>query len=189
MSEVEPRAALEQLADLLGERNLIDAQISQLIGRPSHPGHIGEFIAAHVFDIALHPSATTKASDGVFRAGPLAGRTVNVKWYSRASTLLDLATSEMISDHADFYLVLAGPKGGPSSRGEVLRWSIEAVYLFDAHELVSEQLQRGVALGIASSVPVRLWQAAMIYPGPVSDRMTLDKRQRALLACFGRPMA
>lgn len=42
-------------------------------GDPS--GHLGEWLAAAVFDVQLEQSATAPGIDGVFRAGPLAGST------------------------------------------------------------------------------------------------------------------
>ena len=41
-------------------------------------GHLGEWIAAQVFDIELERSAYI---GGQFRTGPLQGQTVNMKWY------------------------------------------------------------------------------------------------------------
>ncbi len=73
--------AIRRLAALIGTKNAADAAIAEMIGRPCQIGHVGEWIAAQVFDIELHPSAAVEASDGVFRAGSLAGRSVNVKWY------------------------------------------------------------------------------------------------------------
>lgn len=67
-----PVTPLERLAALLRQRNSIDADISSLIARPALPGHIGEFIAAAVFDIQLEGSATRAGYDGVFRSGSLA---------------------------------------------------------------------------------------------------------------------
>ena len=78
-----PSADLTRLAALLAAKNQADSGITALIGRPSQIGHLGEWIAARVFDIELHASAATAASDGVFRSGAPAGRTVNVKWYGR----------------------------------------------------------------------------------------------------------
>ncbi|MDP2958095.1 MAG: hypothetical protein Q8N53_16835, partial [Longimicrobiales bacterium] len=83
-------SSLQTLASLLHERNALDARIAQLIGRPASPGHIGEFIAAAVFDIDLFESATHKAADGVFRRGALQGRTVNIKIYGKQEGILDI---------------------------------------------------------------------------------------------------
>src|SRR3954468_6051695 len=99
------RPDLEHVAALIRERNGIDAEIGGITGRPVVAGHLGEWIAAQVFDIELERSAVAKGIDGHFRAGPLAGRSVNVKWYGKREGLLDL-TEDF---DADFYLVLTGP--------------------------------------------------------------------------------
>jgi hypothetical protein len=143
---------LIELARLLKERNAIDAQISALIGRPAYAGHTGEFVAAEIFGIRLHDSATTKASDGVFLTGPLTGKSVNIKCYARMQPILDMAASADPLEHADYYLVLTGPRGAvASSRGTVLAWSIAAVYLFDAHHLIAEQTRRQAKLVVAAA--------------------------------------
>ena len=49
---------LNHLAKLLSNRNSIDKEIGDIIGRPALTGHIGEYIAANVFDIALSESAS-----------------------------------------------------------------------------------------------------------------------------------
>jgi len=72
--------ALKELARLIHTKNEIDARIAALIGRSALIGHVGEYIAAQVFDIRLEHSASNKALDGFFASGPLAGRSVNVKW-------------------------------------------------------------------------------------------------------------
>ena len=75
---------VRMIASLLHERNAIDERIAGVIGRPMTAGHLGEWIAAQIFDIELEASAVTAAVDGQFRSGPLLGRTVNVKWYLKA---------------------------------------------------------------------------------------------------------
>ncbi len=80
---------LYQLADLIKQRNTISEAIATVIGRPAEIGHIGEYIAAHIFDIALHTSASQKSSDGIFQAGALTGRSVNIKWYGKREGMLE----------------------------------------------------------------------------------------------------
>jgi hypothetical protein len=82
---------IARLSDLFHARNAIDEQIADVIGRPALAGHVGEWIASQVFDIELEQSASAKAIDGRFRAGPLAGRTVNIKFYGKREGLLDTA--------------------------------------------------------------------------------------------------
>jgi hypothetical protein len=112
---------IHKIASLLRERNLIDEKIAAVIERPMTAGHLGEWIAARVFDIALETSAVTAAIDGRFKAGSLRGRTVNVKWYLKREGLLDITESATL----DYYLVLAGPVStAMSSRGGRRPWCI-----------------------------------------------------------------
>lgn len=54
---------LDQLAALIKARNQIAAQITTISARPASLGHLGEFIAAEVFDIDLEPSASNRGHD------------------------------------------------------------------------------------------------------------------------------
>ena len=178
---------LTHLADLLARRNLIDMEIARVIGRPAHPGHIGEFLAARVFDIDLHQSASSRASDGVFRNGELAGRSVNIKLYSKQSSLLDMVSSDDPAFHPDFYLVMSGPAAPPaSSRGTYSPLVIASIHLFDTPSLLKDlkTSPRVVKIGIATSVRKHLWQAAMIYPEQVNPALILSEEQHAALALF-----
>jgi hypothetical protein len=58
------------------------------------------------------------------------------------------------------------------------------VYLFDARQLRDEQIARGVKRGLASSVTKKQWDAAQIYPTPVSHRLTVSPQQSELLEQF-----
>jgi hypothetical protein len=173
---------LVQLADLIRARNRVARDIAALICRPALIGHVGEYIAAQVFKIDLEKSASRKAMDGRFTAPPLAGRSVNIKWYAAQEGLLDLTPGAL----PDFYLVLTGPKRKASSScGTVRSWLIEAVYLFASDELIQELESRGVKQGIATSVRGHLWEAAEIYPEPRNRRLILSDEQREMLALFG----
>ncbi|GAB7037188.1 MULTISPECIES: hypothetical protein [Catenuloplanes] len=173
---------LERAAALLRERNAIDALLADLTGRPMTSGHLGEWIAARIFDIALERSATTAAYDGRFTGGPLAGRTVNVKWYLKRENLLDVTTS----DQLDHYLVLTGPASPPAhSRGTTRPWLIHAVHLFDAAQLLAELRTRGTKVGTATSVRAAQWAAAEIYPRRRNHRLPVSADQAAQLALFG----
>ena len=81
---------MEHLASLIKQRNALDREIAQVLGRPALPGHFGEFVAARIFNIALHESAAHKASDGYFGDGLLAGKTVNIKYYPKREGDLDM---------------------------------------------------------------------------------------------------
>lgn len=109
------RDHLQRLASLVKQRNAVDREIAQILGRPALPGHFGEFVASVIFGIALTDSASQKGIDGHFTDGPLAGRSVNVKFYTKNDGLLDVNADSP----PDFYLVLAGPRTpAESSRGK-----------------------------------------------------------------------
>jgi hypothetical protein len=173
---------LKRLADLLRRHNAIGDAIAGVIGRPAERGHVGEYIAAHIFDITLELSARKRARDGRFMAGALAGHTVNVKWYGKQEGVLDL--------HArgapDYYLALTGPAGSAaSSRGTTRPWVIQSVYLFDGRRLLEDLRTRRVKIRTGSSVRQALWAATKVYPEPRNATFILSQEQRALLALFG----
>lgn len=172
---------LKQLAELIRQKNATDIKIASVIGRPALMGHVGEYIAKCVFDLDLNESASNKTTDGHFRSGPLAGKSVNVKWIGKREGLLDVGTIE----HPDYYLVLAGPRWQPSSsRGSTRPWTIAAVYLFDAERLAEQLTLRGVRVGIATSIRVEQWAEAEIYP-QASATLPLSSEQRSALELFG----
>lgn len=175
---------LTELAELICAKNAIDTLIARRIGRPAHIGHVGEFLASVIFGIQLEDSATAKAIDGHFIDGPLAGRTVNVKWFTKHDGLLDINEDASL----DYYLVFRGPKSSPaSSRGTIAPWVIEYVFLLDAQHLLENlrarnvKVQRHGATGIASF----LWEQAEIYPVQRNATLILSDIQRAQLALFG----
>lgn len=177
-----PIEALRQLAKLIFSRNEIDKEISAIIGRPAEKGHIGEFIAAQIFDIELATSASNRGHDGVFRTGPLSGCTVNVKLYSSNQGILDINPDIW----PDYYLVLAGPrKSALSSKGCTLPLVVAEVYLFQTRELIRELSLTGSKLGVATSVRRELWDKAQIYPHQANKAITLTSRERELIQLFG----
>jgi hypothetical protein len=166
---------LERLAEFVRIKNDADAAIAELIGRPSSPCNIGEFVAARVFAIQLMTSGSHPGYDGVFTAGPLAGKTVNIKTYSRHESVLD------ISPHpCDYYLVLTGPAG----QARVLPWVIDSVFLFQREELLAVLTARGVRIGTATSVRKAEWEAARVFPPPQAPRLQLSEYQVSQLALF-----
>jgi hypothetical protein len=172
---------LERLAQLIRTRNAVDEEIAAVIGRPALAGHIGEYVAARVFDIDLEASAARKAIDGRFRSGPLAGASVNIKCYAKLEGLLDLAPSSP----PDYYLVLVGPRSAAaSSRGGMRPWLIHSVFLFDANRLLHQLGLRGVKVGIATSVARQLWDEAAVYPAQQNMDLVLSETQRRTLGLF-----
>ncbi|WP_203930306.1 hypothetical protein [Virgisporangium ochraceum] len=172
---------LRTVAGLLHERNVIDKKIAGIIERPMTAGHLGEWIAAKIFDIDLEQTATSKAFDGRFASGSLQGLTVNVKWYLKREGLIDVTES----DGLDYYLVLAGPAAPAiSSRGTVRPWCLNSVHLFDARQLLRELRERGVRIGTGTSVLAAQWAAAEIYPQQRSSALVVQPEQAALLRQF-----
>lgn len=166
---------LERLAELVWIKNNADAAIAELIGRPSAPGNIGEFVAAKIFAIQLMTSGSHPGHDGVFTAGALAGKTVNIKTYSRHESVLD------ISPHpCDYYLVLTGPAG----QARLLPWVIDSVFLFERDELLATLTARGVKIGVATSVRKTDWESARIFPPQPTPPLQLSESQLAQLTLF-----
>ena len=177
---------LEQLTELLSEMNSIGERISEITQRPATIGHTGECIAAEIFDIELEESANAKGFDGHFKSGTLAGRTVNIKWYSKLEYMLDINPDAL----PDFYLVMTGPKGqAVSSRGGVRPWLIDYVFLFNAVELMIELNARGVKIGIATSVRKHVWQDSEIYPNKRNMTYRMSDDQLGKVLAFGSGLA
>lgn len=172
---------LAELAVLLRERNVIDARLGQILDRPVNTGSIGEYIAAQVFDIKLEAAANVAGYDGHFTTGALAGRSVNVKAYTKHESMLDINLNAPL----DYYLVFTGAKGtSASSKGTLRPFCIHSVFLFDAQQLHAELAQRGVKVGIATSVRAAQWEAAEIYPRANNALLTVNDRQRLQLELF-----
>lgn len=173
--------ALARVAQLLAERNRVDAELATITGRPMAAGHLGEWIASQVFDIQLSDSAVTKALDGHFVSGPLAGSSVNIKWYGKREGLLDMVDDPSV----EYYLAMTGPRASATtSRGTRRPLVIDAVYLFHAAKLLEELRPRGVKIGVATSVRAVMWDAAEMYPQARSTELVLSAAQRDALARF-----
>jgi hypothetical protein len=105
---------LTRLSDLIRRRNILEREITDLVGRPAQIDHLGEYIASRIFPIVLEESASQRGVDGRFSAGPLTGRTVNIKWYPLREWGLDITANAL----PDYYLVFTGPKAtSMTSRG------------------------------------------------------------------------
>ncbi|MCB7129428.1 MAG: hypothetical protein J3T61_07815 [Candidatus Brocadiales bacterium] len=173
---------LEELALLIHERNGIARRITDIIGRPAQIGHVGEFIASRVFDIKLEESAIAKGIDGVFRSGALAGKTVNVKFYAKFESILAVCED----GGPDYYLVLTGPRTkAMTSRGEARLWHIDFVFLFNEPILLQHLQDRGVVIGVATSVISEQWKKAEIFPTQTNPELQLSEDQQDMLKLFG----
>ena len=172
---------LQRLAAFVKQRNDVDINIAKIIGRPALPGHLGEFVAAKIFDIDLLESASHKGIDGHFIRGPLVGQSVNVKYYPKNEGLLDIT----LDNPPIFYLVLAGPRSSPSSsRGTSRPWVMTSVFLFNSSNLVQKLKQRGVKIGTATSVIRQIWNDAEIYPSHNSVVYQMNSDQRSMIELF-----
>ena len=169
---------IQRVADLLRERNAIDARIAQIIGRPVTSGYLGEWVASQIFDIELDAPAAGGRIDGRFRSGSLKDRTVSVKWHLWQKCAL--GTSGPAAP--DYYLVLTGPPA-PESRGTARPWCIDSVYLFDGPQVRAEQ--ESGAWRLAPAVAKQRWLAAEIYPEPGSPLLRITRQQSTLLRLFG----
>jgi hypothetical protein len=174
---------LRTLAELFRKRNVIDASIAELIGRPANPGHIGEFIAAAIFNIQLESSATHKASDGHFASGSLSGKSVDVKFYAKQEGLLAVREDSQ----PDYFLVLTGQPTPPaSSKGSTRPLAIERVYLFAGSAVAADIRRRTVKFGVAVSIPKRMWGEAEIYPSAANTALRITDQQHILLSLFSQ---
>lgn len=166
---------LERLAELIQAKNSADLAIARLIERPCAPGNIGEFVAAKVFGIRLTQSGSRPGCDGTFEAGPLAGKTVNIKTYSRHEPLLDIGVRP-----CDYCLVLTRPPG----QARIVPWVIDSVFLFESAPLLFQLRGRGVKIGMATSVRKCDWEAARIFPRRPASPLQISDDQVTWLSKF-----
>ena len=179
---------LSKLALLLSKRNFIDEEIGAIIGRPASTGHIGEYIAAEIFNIELLESATEKGIDGLFKSGsPLENSSVNVKFYLLRHNSINISAE---APPPDYYLVLRGPTPKKeSSRGSVYPLGISSIHLFHSKTLIGE-LTGKVKVGMGSSkntsVAAKYWDEAELYPSAKRTDLVLCKEQIEKLDLFSQ---
>ena len=165
---------LQFLASLLKSRNTVDGKIANII-------KVIEVSLTTAERTQLDESVSHKDSNGRFTYGPLAGHSVDIQWYIRRDGELNIKPDSL----PDYYLVLAGPKSGVATMRSLANpWTIESVFLFDAHKLVEVLRERNVKIGGATSVIAVLWDRAEIYPRQVNNLLLLSEEQRSLLALF-----
>ncbi|MCW4051403.1 MAG: GIY-YIG nuclease family protein [Candidatus Bathyarchaeota archaeon] len=173
--------SLERLANLVSERNRVSEEIAGIIGRPALIGHIGDYISSKIFIIELELSATAKGIDGCFIEGSLKGKSVNVKLYGKKENILDINPDHL----ADYYLVMTGAEGDlSSSRGKTRPLIISQVYLFNMAKLMTKLRERGVRVGLATSVRKGDWEEAMVFTEHRNSELVLSEEQFRLLRLF-----
>lgn len=171
-----------RLAALLQQRNSIDAEIASIIGRPAEKGHVGEYLAGLLFDIELNRSAVEAGYDGRFRSGPLASKSVNIKWYAKHESILDINPAHV----PDYYLVLTGPStSAAGSRGTSRPWLMQQAFLFEAAPLVARLRGRGVKINEATSVTRAEWDGARVLPGATHANFRLSEDAARLWRVLG----
>jgi hypothetical protein len=172
--------SLARAAALLHERNAIDAELAGVIDRPVTSGHLGEPIAAQIFNIELEASAAAAGIDGRLRSGALRGRTVNIKWYLKREGVLD--TTELAA--LDYYRCLPGRRRRQRRRVVPPGPGASRPCSCLTQQLRFEQIGRGVKLSVASSVIKQQWAAAEIYPMATNPQLTVTSQQAELLMLF-----
>lgn len=184
-----PGGALRRLAALLTARNVLDREMTKIIGKPMEKGNFGEFVAAQIFDIRLNEKATEKGYDGRFTVGeysgaPLKDRKVEIKYYAKCNHDLDLKTGEA---KPAFYLVMTGPpKRDNEAKDTPAPWVIESVFLFETEALERVVVPKTNPVGIKKE----RWAEAQIYPAHNGDftnegQEFVNDERRAALALFG----
>ena len=175
---------IKDLANLISKKNILDIEISKIIGRPAEKGHVGEYIASQIFDIELSDSATNKGSDGYFRTGNLSNKQVNVKFYGKREGILDVNTT---TSPPEYYLVLTGPSSpATSSKGTSRPWIIESVFLFEHEKLIEILHKKGIQIGVATSVSKDNWERAELYPHNTNNSIILTEEQKVSLSLFNK---
>jgi len=173
---------LSRLSNLIEERNRVKNNMTAIIGQPAQRGYVGNYIAAVIFGLTLHPPGSeSRIGDGYFTAGLLAGQSVEVRWHSREGYRLDVDLAAL----PDYYLVFNGP---PVSTSEVQRshqqWAIGRVRLFQTSALLDMLPQPTHKAKVSVSAGKAQWDNAELYPTPHNTLLALTDVQRAQLNLF-----
>ena len=122
-----------------------------------------------------------RGSDGRFKSGPLAGKSINIKMYGKREGRLDIRPEYP----PDYYLVLTGLRStAMSSRKKTRPWAVNEVFLFEAKPLINRLLKREIKIGTATSVVIAEWNAARIYPVSSGSSLELTKVQKDYIQLF-----
>lgn len=173
---------LSRLSNLIEERNRVKNKMTAIIGQAAQLRYVGDYIAAAIFDLTLHPvGSKNRIGDGYFTAGPLAGQSVEVKWHSREEYELDIDTAAL----PDYYLVFNGPRvSTDESRRSLHQWAIGRVHLFQTSALLDTLPQRTHKAKEPVSAGKAQWDDAELYPTPHNTLLALTDAQRAQLSLF-----
>lgn len=105
---------------------------------------------------------------------------MNVKLYGKREGLLDIPPAV-----TDYFLVLTGPRPATmTSQGGTRPLVIEEVFLFDGPGLVSRLQERGVRIGVATSVRNDEWEQARVWPLTADQPSQIAEDQLAALSLF-----
>ena len=122
------REELRPVASLIKLRNRVDREIAATIGRPAHPGHMGRFVAAAIFDIRLYKSATHRGL-----AGPV--HQPATRWHigeHQEVTQLTRGVGRPAGRTPDFFLVLTGARAAPASSRRISPGSPRVPFVFES---------------------------------------------------------
>jgi hypothetical protein len=111
--------------------------------------------------------------------GRWAGKTVNIKTCGDVLGGIDIGTHP-----CDCYLVLTGPPRTGSAGVRHHRWRTTGVYLFETATLLAVLGERGVKIGIATSLRKADAEAAQVFPRRSESPLQLSADQIALLQLF-----
>ena len=167
---------LRRLAELIRERNPLDRQIAEIIGKPAFTGNVGKHILFRIFGI--RPSGG--GNNGRFLSGPLGGESVHVQTKTKWERQIDINPKKL----PGYYLVLAGSQSAGIARPFV----IEQVFLFEAGPLIAQLLSAGKKVGLATGVgawcdDARIYSASAL-PLPQPPRLLLTPVQKDTLRRF-----
>ena len=82
--------------------------------------------------------------------------------------------------------IFAGPKATQlRSVGSTRPWLIAEVFLLEAGPLLERLRERGVKIGVATSVRTAEWEEARIYPGDGRSPLPLSDMNLQILSEFG----
>jgi hypothetical protein len=190
---------LTQLAKLLEKKQLVDAEIKQLIRKQCG---IGNFIISRILGITLEASLWKRREehiDGVFSSGVLAGKTVKInldiahefrgKVSSMRGSVLNGELTVFWHNLADYYLVVNGLQSWEKLHLKDTfraKFDISHIYLFEMKELAEKLEARELKGGVFTKIKPKYWQESEIYPVNRNQEIALTNDQVSMLKQFAR---